>query len=46
MNSLGTSVGRDGDAAKKAMLTIFEALGADSDLARRYRRSLAAIVNR
>jgi len=38
--------GRDGDAAKKAMLTIFEALGADSDLARRYRRSLAAIVNR
>ena len=38
--------GADGDAAKKAMLTIFEALGSDSDLARRYRRSLAAIVNR
>lgn len=38
--------GADGDAAKKAMLTIFEALGPDSDLARRYRRSLAAIVNR
>ena len=38
--------GADGDAAKKAMLTIFEALGSDSDLARRYRRSLAAVVNR
>jgi len=38
--------GSDGDAAKTAMLTIFEALGADSDLARRYRRSLAAVVNR
>ena len=38
--------GAEGDAARKAMLTIFEALGADSDLARRYRRSLAAIVNR
>ncbi|CAG0955031.1 Chaperedoxin [Burkholderiales bacterium] len=38
--------GRDGDAAKKAMLTIFDALGPDSDLARRYRRALAAIVNR
>ena len=38
--------GSDGDAAKSAMLTIFEALRSDSDLARRYRRSLAAIVNR
>ena len=38
--------GSDGDAARKAMLTIFEALGPDSDLARRYRRSLAAVVNR
>ena len=38
--------GGEADAAKKAMLTIFEALGSDSDLARRYRRSLAAIVNR
>ena len=38
--------GGDGEAAKRAMLTIFEALGPDSDLARRYRRLLAAIVNR
>ena len=29
-----------------ALLSIFVALGPDSDLARRYRRSLAAIVNR
>jgi putative thioredoxin len=32
--------------ARRAMLTIFEALGPDSDLARQYRRSLAAAVNR
>ncbi|MCC7114594.1 MAG: thioredoxin [Burkholderiales bacterium] len=32
--------------ARRAMLTIFEALGQDSDLARQYRRSLAAAVNR
>jgi putative thioredoxin len=34
------------DNARKAMLTIFEALGADSDLARRYRRVLASAINR
>jgi putative thioredoxin len=34
------------DSARKAMLTIFEALGADSDLARSYRRELAAAINR
>jgi putative thioredoxin len=34
------------DAARRAMLTIFEALGADSDLARRYRRELATAINR
>ena len=34
------------EAARKAMLTIFEALGADSDLARQYRRELAASINR
>ncbi|MBN8481993.1 MAG: tetratricopeptide repeat protein, partial [Xanthomonadales bacterium] len=32
--------------ARRAMLTIFEALGPESDLARQYRRSLAAAVNR
>ncbi|MFO1307951.1 MAG: thioredoxin [Burkholderiales bacterium] len=46
LSVVDTDRGADGDAAKKAMLTIFEALGSDSDLARRYRRSLAAIVNR
>jgi putative thioredoxin len=34
------------EAARRAMLTIFEALGADSDLARRYRRELASVINR
>ena len=34
------------DAGRKGMLRIFEALGADSDLARRYRRELAAAINR
>ncbi len=34
------------DEARRAMLTVFEALGPDSDLARQYRRLLAAAVNR
>ena len=34
------------DAARRAMLTIFEALGSDSDLARQYRRELASAINR
>jgi putative thioredoxin len=34
------------DAARKGMLTIFEALGPDSDLVRRYRRELASAINR
>jgi len=34
------------DAGRKGMLTIFEALGPDSDLARRFRRELAAAINR
>lgn len=34
------------DAGRKTMLTIFEALGNDSDLVRRYRRELAAAINR
>jgi putative thioredoxin len=35
-----------GEAARRAMLTIFAALGADSELARRYRRELASAINR
>jgi len=34
------------DVGRKRMLTIFDALGADSDLARRFRRELAAALNR
>jgi putative thioredoxin len=34
------------DIGRKRMLTIFDALGSDSDLARRYRRELAAALNR
>ena len=34
------------DAGRKAMLRIFDALGPDSDLARRYRRELASAINR
>jgi putative thioredoxin len=34
------------EAARKAMLTIFEALGSDSELARQYRRELASSLNR
>jgi putative thioredoxin len=34
------------ERARQAMLTIFEALGSDSDLARRYRRELASAINR
>jgi putative thioredoxin len=34
------------DAGRKRMLTIFEALGSDSDLVRRFRRELAAAINR
>jgi putative thioredoxin len=36
----------DHDVGRRRMLTIFEALGNDSDLVRRYRRELAAVVNR
>jgi len=35
----------DNDAGRRTMLTIFEALGSDSDLVRRYRRELAAAIN-
>jgi putative thioredoxin len=35
-----------GDAARKTMVAIFEALGSDSDLVRRYRRELSAAINR
>jgi putative thioredoxin len=34
------------DAGRRTMLTIFEALGSDSDLVRRYRREFAAAINR
>jgi putative thioredoxin len=33
------------DAGRKGMLTVFEVLGHDSDLVRRYRRELAAAIN-
>jgi putative thioredoxin len=33
------------DVGRRTMLTVFEALPADSDLARRYRRELAAAIN-
>jgi len=36
----------DDDIGRRRMLTIFEALGSDSDLVRRYRRELAALINR
>jgi len=34
------------DIARRTMLTIFDALGNDHDLVRRYRRELAAAINR
>ncbi len=34
------------DIGRKRMLTIFDALGSDSELARRFRRELAAALNR
>jgi putative thioredoxin len=34
------------DVGRRTMLTIFEALGSDSDLVRRYRRELASAINR
>jgi putative thioredoxin len=34
------------DAGRKGMLTVFAALGNDGDLVRRYRRELAALINR
>jgi putative thioredoxin len=34
------------DVGRTRMLTIFAALGGDSDLVRRYRRELAAVINR
>ncbi len=38
--------GFDDDAARKRMLRIFEALGVDDELVRRYRRELATAINR
>ncbi len=35
----------DNDVGRRTMLTIFEALGNDSDLVRRFRRELAAVIN-
>jgi len=43
---VATDRGFDDDVGRRRMLTIFEALGGDSDLVRRYRRELAAVVNR
>ncbi len=36
----------DDDVGRRRMLTIFEALGSDNDLVRRYRRELASAINR
>jgi putative thioredoxin len=36
----------DDDGARKRMLRIFDALGSDNDLVRRYRRELASALNR
>jgi len=36
----------DDDVGRRRMLTIFEALGSDSDLVRQYRRELASALNR
>ncbi len=36
----------DDDVGRRRMLTIFDAVGGDSDLVRRYRRELAAVINR
>ena len=36
----------DDDVGRRRMLTIFEALGGDHELVRRYRRELAGIINR
>ena len=43
---VATDRGFDDDVGRRRMLTIFEALGGDSDLVRRYRRELATVVNR
>jgi putative thioredoxin len=36
----------DEDVGRRRMLTIFDALGGDHDLVRRYRRELAGVINR
>jgi putative thioredoxin len=36
----------DDDVGRRRMLTVFEALGGESDLVRRYRRELAGVINR
>ncbi len=43
---VATDRGFENDVGRRRMLTIFEALGGDSDLVRRYRRELASVVNR
>ena len=43
---VATDRGFDDDVGRRRMLTIFEALGGDSDLVRRFRRELAGVVNR
>ena len=40
-----TDRGFEDDVGRRTMLTVFEALPADSDLTRRYRRELAAAIN-
>ncbi|MBK6335824.1 MAG: tetratricopeptide repeat protein [Betaproteobacteria bacterium] len=43
---VATNRGFGDDVGRTRMLTIFAALGGDSDLVRRYRRELAAVINR
>jgi putative thioredoxin len=46
LSVVATDRGFDDDVGRRRMLTIFDALGSDSDVVRRYRRELAAVINR
>ncbi len=46
LNIVRTDRQFDNDVGRRTILTIFEALGNDSDIVRRFRRELAAVINR